>query len=60
MIRVRVSRTRSISPRSVQLPPMGSELSWRLLADQSESRKLLCPDMEGLWAALKSAAKIHV
>ena len=37
---------------------MGSELSWGLLADQSESRKFLCPNMEGLCAALKSAAKI--
>ena len=51
---------RSISPRSVQLSPMGSELGWGLLADQSESRKFLCPDMERLCAALKSAAKIHV
>ena len=51
---------RSISPRSVQLSPMGSELSWGLLADQSESRKFLCPNMELLCAALKSAAKIHV
>ena len=51
---------RSISPKSVQLSPMGSELSWGLLASQSESRKFLCPNMEGLFAALKSAAKIHV
>ena len=51
---------RSISPRSVQLSPMGSELGWGLLADQSESRKFLCPNMERLCAALKSAAKIHV
>ena len=39
---------------------MGSELGWGLLADQSESRKFLCPNMERLCAALKSAAKIHV
>ena len=51
---------RSISPRSVQLSPMGSELGWGLLADQSESRKLLCPNMERLCAALKSAAKIYM
>ena len=51
---------RSISPRSVQLSPMGSELGWGLLADQSESRKFLCPNMERLCAALKSAAKIYM
>ena len=51
---------RSISPRSVQLSPMGSELGWGLLADQSESRKFLCPDMERLCAVLKSAAKIYM
>ena len=51
---------RSISPRSIQLSPVGSELGWGLLADQSESRKFLCPNMERLCAALKSAAKIHV
>ena len=39
---------------------MGSELGWGLLADQSESRKFLCPNMERLCAALKLAAKIHV
>ena len=39
---------------------MGSELGWGLLADQLESRKFLCPNMERLCAALKSAAKIHV
>ena len=38
---------------------MGSELGWGLLADQSESRKFLCPNMERLCAALKLAAKIH-
>ena len=51
---------RSISPRSVQLSPMGSELGWGLLADQSESRKFLCPNMERPCAALKSAAKIYM
>ena len=51
--------SRSIWPRSVQLSPMGSELGWGLLADQSESRKFLCPNMERLCAALKSAAKIY-
>ena len=51
---------RSTSPRSVQLSPMGSELSWGLLADQSESRKFLCPYMERLCTAPKLAAKIHV
>ena len=39
---------------------MGSELGWGLLADQTESRKFLCPNMETLCAVLKSAAKIHV
>ena len=39
---------------------MGSELGWGLLAGQLESRKFLCPNMEGLCAALKSAGKIHV
>ena len=52
--------TRSISPRSVQLSPMGSEQGWGLLAGQPESRKVLCPNIEGLCAALKSAGKIHV
>ena len=55
---------RSISPRSVQLSPMGnpmgSEQGWGLLADQSESRKFLCPNMERLCAALKSAAMIYM
>ena len=51
---------RSISPRSVQLSPMGSELSWGLLAGQSESQKFLCPNMEGLCAVLKSAGKMRV
>ena len=51
---------RSISPRNVQLSPMGSELGWGLLADQSESPKFLCPNMERLCAALKSAAKIYM
>ena len=52
--------SRSISPRSVQLLPMGSELGWGLFADQSESRKFLCPNMEHLCAALKSAAKTYM
>ena len=30
---------------------MGSELSWGLLTDQSESRKFLCPYVEGLRGA---------
>ena len=51
---------RSISPRSVHLSPMGSELGWGLLADQSESRRFLCPNMERFCAALKSAAKIYM
>ena len=54
------SRSKSISPRSVQLSPMGSKLSWGLLADRSESRKFLCSNMECLCVALKSATKIHV
>ena len=57
---LKVCKARSISPRSVQLSPMGSELGWVLLADQSESRKFLCPNMERLCAALKSAAKIYM
>ena len=56
---INIAFTRSISPRSVQLSPMGSELGSGLLADQSESRKFLCPNMERLCAALKSAAKIR-
>ena len=55
-----VCETRSISARSVQLSPTGSQQGWELLAGQSESRKFLCPNMEGLCAALKSAGKIHV
>ena len=46
-----ITSVRSISPRSVQLSPIGSELSWGLLADQSESRKFLCSNMEGLRGA---------
>ena len=52
--------SRSISARSVQLSPMGSELGWGLLAGQSESRKFLCPNMERLCAALKSSATIYM
>ena len=58
-LKINVCINRSISPRSVQLSPMGSELGWGLLADQSESRKFLCPNMERLCAALKSAANIY-
>ena len=36
---------------------MGSELGWGLLADQSESRKFLCSNMERLCAALNRRQK---
>ena len=51
---------RSISPRSVQLSPMGSELGWGLLADQSVSRTFFCPNMDRFCRVLKSAAKIYM
>ena len=49
-----------LEAQAYNFSPMGSELGWGLLADQSESRKFLCPNMERLCAALNSAAKIHV